>query len=122
MNLKIDWIANVWTQRDQSGIETLEVSDLQQRTALCGCRDHFVGLGKRPRDRFLHQHVDAGFEQSKSNLAMRLCWNRKANSVNAADQFAPIRRPVDFSFRGNRLCSLFIEIANGTKLAQAFRC
>jgi len=52
---------------------------------------------------------------------MRLCWNRKANSVNAADQFAPIRRPVDFSFRGNRLCSLFIEIANGNKLRQAFR-
>jgi hypothetical protein len=121
MDLKINWVANVWTQRDQRGIETLEVSNLQQRTAPCGCRDHFVCLSKRPRDRFLHQHMDAGVEQAKSNSAMRLGWNRKTDSIDAADQFAPIRRPVHFSFCGNRLRSFFIEVANGDKLRQSFR-
>jgi hypothetical protein len=95
------------------------MSDLQQRPTPSSRPDHLVRFGKCPGDGLLHQHVDAGFQQATSYFAMRLGWDRQANSFHAADQFAPVRRPIDF-FRSDVACGLLVEIANECKLRQAF--
>src|SRR5882672_8520144 len=120
MNLKIDRLAHVWTQRDERGIEALQMSDLQNRFAFRGSCDHLVGLGKRSRDGFLNQHVDARCKQAAGDFAVRLGRDRQAYRVYLADEFVPVSRPLRLSFRGDIARGFFVEVANESKLSQAF--
>ena len=59
MNLEIDGLADVWSQRDHRGIETFEMSDLKNRVTAFGGFDHAIGFFERSRDRFFNEHVNA---------------------------------------------------------------
>ena len=44
--------------------------DRPRRAALCGSGDHLVGLFKRSRDRFFHENMNAGLQQTAGDFAM----------------------------------------------------
>src|SRR5215208_4954598 len=98
MNLKIDWLANVRSQRNHRGIEGLEVSDLKNCVASFGCANHPIGFFARSRYRFFDQHVNARLEQAARNLAVGLSRNGDTCRVDTPDQFMPVSGPLSFSF------------------------
>ena len=107
-------------ERDEGGIETLEMAPLQHPATLFSHRDHSVGLLQRARDRLFNQYVDALLQQATGNLAMRLSGHRKAYRVNSPNQRAPISGPFGLSLGGNRASGSLNKIADGEKLRPAF--
>src|SRR5438093_11143909 len=101
MNLEIDWLSYVWTQRHHGRIEALEMTDLQERMSGRSSLDHPIRFFESSGHWFLNQHVDAGFQQGASNLAVHFSWYRETNCIDVADQIAPVRCPVNLSLFGD---------------------
>src|SRR5215212_1955854 len=120
MNLKIDWLANVRSQRNQGWIEAFEVSDLENCVALFGCANHPIGFFERSRYRFFDQDVNARLEQSTGNLAVGLSRNSDTRRLNTPDQFTPVRGPLSFPFAADGARGVFVEIADRGELRCAF--
>src|SRR5215208_5404988 len=120
MNLKIDWLANVRSQRNHRGIEALEVSDLENCVALFGCADHPIRFFERSRYRFFDQDVNARLEQAARNLAVGFSRNSDTRRVDMPDQFTPVRGPLSFPFAADRARGVFVEIADGGELRHSF--
>src|ERR1043165_6742113 len=102
MNLKIDWLANMWTQGNHRRIEALEMSDLQDGVSFFRRTDHAVSFLECSRDRFFNQDVNAGFEQAARDLAVRFRRNGDTRSVDVSDQVLPVGGPICLSFTADR--------------------
>jgi len=101
-------------------IEALEVSDLEHRAALCRSANHLIRFVERSRDRFFNQDVNAGFEQSARDFAVNFGWHGDAGGIDPADQVAPVRGPIGFSFTADRAGCFLVQIADGNEFRRAF--
>jgi hypothetical protein len=120
MNLEIDGLAHVWPQGNQRRIEALEVSDLEHGAALCRSANHLIRFVERSRDRFFNEDVNAGFKQSARDFAVNFGWHGDAGGIDPADQVAPVRGPIGFSFAADRAGCFLVQIADGNEFRRAF--
>src|SRR5688500_12484052 len=120
MNLKVNRLSYVRPQGDHRRVETLEMSDLQDSVAFFSRADHAISFFERARDWFLHQHVNARFEQTAGDLAVHFRWDCEAHCVHPADQLAPVGGPLGVSFLADAARRFFVEIADGDKLRWSF--
>ncbi len=120
MDLKIDGFADVRPQGHHCRIKTFEMSDLKNRIpAFCGF-DHAIGFFERSRDWLFNEHVNAGLEETTSDLTMCFSRDRYARSIDTPDQFAPVGGPVSLSFPADRARGFLVQIANRNEFRCAF--
>src|ERR1700752_3568776 len=122
MDFEIDRLEDMWSQSNHCGVETFEVSDLQNRVAAFGGLDHPVRFFKRSRDGFFDENVNADFEQAAGNLAMSFGWDRDAGGIDAAGKRAPVSGPLSLSVAIDRAGCFFVQVANRDEFRAAFGC
>jgi hypothetical protein len=120
VNLEVDGVGDVRAERGERRVEAFEVADHECGPPAAGGRDHLVGLGERARDRLLHQHVDARFEQGDRDLGMRLGWHGEADGLDSSDERAPVGRELDAALVGDRAGRRLVRVAGGDERAAPF--
>ncbi len=66
--------------------------------------------------------MNARFEQFARDFAVRFGRYGDAHRIDTTDQFAPVSGPICFSFPTDLAGRFFVQIANGGKLRETFRC
>src|SRR5882672_11936827 len=103
MNFKVKWRINNRNHRDDSGIESFQVPDLQNSARPRGCGNKLVRLGKRCGHRFFHDDVDAEFEQAAAEARVLDGGHSHTRCVHSARKRFNVRQ----NFRGEFLRDLF---------------
>jgi hypothetical protein len=67
------------------------MTNLENRLARRSGTNHLIGFIERACDRFLNEHMDAGFQESTGDFAMNLSWHCQAYRINLPDNIMPVR-------------------------------
>src|SRR2546429_595079 len=96
--------------RQYGGVETLEVPDLQDALDARGERNQLARLRRRIRDRLLHQHVRAGFEEVTRDGKVRRGGCGHAHRLDAAQERAVVAHGTCLELGGELLTRLGLRI------------
>src|SRR5258705_4482296 len=103
VNFKVKRMVQRWHHRDDSGIESFQVADLQNPVCTRGCGHKLVGLRERSGHRFFHDDVHSEFEQAATDARVLNCGHGHACGIHASGKRFNVRE----DFRREFLCDLF---------------
>src|SRR5712672_1695058 len=84
VNFKVKRVIQRWHHRDDSGIESLQVADLQNPVDTHGRGNKFVGLRERSGHRFFNDDVYTKFKQAAADARVLNCRYGHAYGIHQA--------------------------------------
>jgi len=99
------------------------VGHLEHAAGIAGLIKVVLALQHRQLPPTLHltsPHPLARFEQSARDFAVNFGWHGDAGGIDPADQVAPVRGPIGFSFTADRAGCFLVQIADGNEFRRAF--
>src|SRR5258708_15926310 len=102
VNFKVKRVIQRWHYRDDSGIESFQVPDLQNPVRTSGCCYKLLGLRERSGHRFFHDDVNTEFQHAAPDARVLNYGHGHACGIHASGK----RFNVRDDFRREFLCDL----------------